>query len=101
MVYSPMQSGLLTDSFTAARVAALAPDDWRRKSPQFQQPALGKNLALRDALQPIARRHGTTVSAGGGGLAAAPAGRAGGRGRAPRAPPRVGRDRRRGAHRPP
>src|SRR5437016_368454 len=47
----------------AARVAALAPDDWRRRSPQFQQPALGKNLALRDALKPIARRHGTTVSA--------------------------------------
>ena len=62
IVYSPMQSGLLTDTFTAARVAALAPDDWRRGSLQFQQPALGKNLALRDALKPIARRHGTTVS---------------------------------------
>jgi aryl-alcohol dehydrogenase-like predicted oxidoreductase len=58
-----MQSGLLTDTFTAARVAALATDDWRRRSPQFQQPALGKNLALRDALAPIARRHGATVSA--------------------------------------
>jgi len=63
IVYSPMQSGLLTDTFTAARVTALAPDDWRRRSAQFQQPALGKNLALRDALKPIARRHGTTVSA--------------------------------------
>ena len=63
IVYSPMQSGLLTDTFTAARVAALAPDDWRRRSAQFQQPALGRNLALRDALKPIARRHGTTVSA--------------------------------------
>jgi len=63
IVYSPMQSGLLTDTFTAARVAALAPDDWRRRSAQFQQPALGKNLALRDALNPIARRHGATVSA--------------------------------------
>ncbi len=63
IVYSPMQSGLLTDTFTAARVAALAPDDWRRRSAQYQQPALGKNLALRDALTPIARRHGTTVSA--------------------------------------
>ncbi len=63
IVYSPMQSGLLTDSFTTARVAALAPDDWRRRSAQFQQPALGRNLALRDALKPIARRHGTTVSA--------------------------------------
>src|SRR5207247_8624880 len=46
-----------------ARVGALAPDDWRRRSPQFQQPALGKNVALRDALKPIARRHGTTASA--------------------------------------
>src|SRR5205809_4323063 len=63
IVYSPMQSGLLTDSFTAARVAALAPDDWRRRSPPFQQPALDKNVALRDALRPIARRHGTTASA--------------------------------------
>jgi aryl-alcohol dehydrogenase-like predicted oxidoreductase len=63
IVYSPMQSGLLTDSFTAARVAALAADDWRRRSAQFQPPALGRNLALRDALKPVARRHGATVSA--------------------------------------
>jgi len=63
IVYSPMQSGLLTDNFTVARAAGLAPDDWRRRSPQFQQPALSRNLALRDALKPIARRHGTTVSA--------------------------------------
>jgi aryl-alcohol dehydrogenase-like predicted oxidoreductase len=61
--YSPMQSGLLTDTFTAERVAAFAPDDWRRRSPEFQQPNLGKNLALRDALEPIAKRHGTTVAA--------------------------------------
>jgi len=61
--YSPMQSGILTDSFSAERVAALAPDDWRKRAPEFQQPRLGRNLALRDALEPIARRHGTTVSA--------------------------------------
>jgi aryl-alcohol dehydrogenase-like predicted oxidoreductase len=60
--YSPMQSGLLTDSFTAARVAALADDDWRRRGPDFQQPNLSRNLALRDALRPIAQRHGTSVS---------------------------------------
>jgi len=63
IVYSPMQSGILTDTFTAGRVAALAADDWRRRGPHFQQPALGKNLALRDALKPIARRRGATVSA--------------------------------------
>jgi aryl-alcohol dehydrogenase-like predicted oxidoreductase len=61
--YSPMQSGLLTDSFTADRVAKLPEDDWRRRSPEFQQPNLGRNLALRDALRPIAQRHGVTVSA--------------------------------------
>jgi aryl-alcohol dehydrogenase-like predicted oxidoreductase len=63
IVYSPMQSGLLTDSFTAARAAAFAPDDWRRKSPQHQPPNLERNLALRDALKPIAAKHGTSTAA--------------------------------------
>lgn len=61
--YSPMQSGLLTDTFTAERVRAFAPDDWRGRSPDFQQPALARHLALRDALRPIAKRHGVSVSA--------------------------------------
>jgi len=63
IAYSPMQSGILTDGFSAARVAALAKDDWRRRSAEFQEPKLSRNLALRDALRPIARRHGSTVSA--------------------------------------
>jgi aryl-alcohol dehydrogenase-like predicted oxidoreductase len=63
IVYSPMQSGLLTDGFSAERVARLAPDDWRRRAAEFREPNLGRNLALRDALRPIARRHGTTVAA--------------------------------------
>jgi aryl-alcohol dehydrogenase-like predicted oxidoreductase len=61
--YSPMQSGLLTDGFTAERAAALADDDWRRQSPEFQQPALQRNLALRNALLPIAQRYDVSVSA--------------------------------------
>jgi aryl-alcohol dehydrogenase-like predicted oxidoreductase len=61
--YSPMQSGILTDSFSAARVDAFAADDWRRRGPEFKSPALERNLALRDALTPIAARHRTTVSA--------------------------------------
>jgi aryl-alcohol dehydrogenase-like predicted oxidoreductase len=61
--YSPMQSGLLTDRFSAERVSLLANDDWRRRAPEFQQPSLGRNLTLRDALRPIARRHDTSVSA--------------------------------------
>jgi aryl-alcohol dehydrogenase-like predicted oxidoreductase len=61
--YSPMQSGLLTDRFTADRVSLLANDDWRRHAPEFQQPHLGRNLTLRDGLRPIAKRHDTSVSA--------------------------------------
>jgi aryl-alcohol dehydrogenase-like predicted oxidoreductase len=61
--YSPMQSGLLTEGFTAARVAALADDDWRRRSADFQQPRLRRNLLLRDALRPMAERHHVSVPA--------------------------------------
>jgi aryl-alcohol dehydrogenase-like predicted oxidoreductase len=60
--YSPMQSGILTDAFTTERVAKMASDDWRRRGPEFQEPKLSRNLALRDALKPIAARHGVSVS---------------------------------------
>ena len=63
IVYSPMQSGLLTDSFTAERAATLADDDWRRRAPEYQAPRLQNNLALRDALRPIAAKHGVSVAA--------------------------------------
>jgi aryl-alcohol dehydrogenase-like predicted oxidoreductase len=58
-----MHSGLLTDTFTAERVTALAADDWRRRAPDFQQPNIRRNLRLRDALRSIAARHATSVSA--------------------------------------
>jgi aryl-alcohol dehydrogenase-like predicted oxidoreductase len=61
--YSPLQSGLLTDRFSPDRVQSLPQDDWRRRSADFRPPKLARNLALRDALRPIARQHGTTVSA--------------------------------------
>src|SRR5579871_800562 len=60
--YSPMQSGLLTDRFSAERVARMADDDWRRRSAEFNPPNVNRNIALRDALKPIAQRHGTSVS---------------------------------------
>ena len=63
IVYSPMASGILTESFSPARVTAMAEDDWRRQAPNFNEPALSRNVALRDALRPIAHRHRTTVSA--------------------------------------
>lgn len=62
IVYSPMQSGLLTDRFSEARVRTLAEDDWRRRSSDFNPPKLSRNLALRDALKPIAGRRGATVA---------------------------------------
>jgi aryl-alcohol dehydrogenase-like predicted oxidoreductase len=63
IVYSPMASGILTDSFSPDRVIAMGDKDWRRRSDSFLEPALTGNVALRDALKPIAQRHGTTVSA--------------------------------------
>ncbi len=63
IVYSPMQSGLLTERFSVNRIESLSEDDWRRRSPDFRPPKLSRNLALRDALRPIAQQHGTTVSA--------------------------------------
>lgn len=63
IVYSPMQSGILTDGFGRERVERMAPDDWRRRNPEFQEPLVSRNLALRDALQPIAARHGSSVAA--------------------------------------
>jgi aryl-alcohol dehydrogenase-like predicted oxidoreductase len=62
IVYSPMQSGLLTDEFSD-RSHALAEDDFRGRGPEFQEPHFGRNLALRDALRPIAERHGVSVAA--------------------------------------
>jgi aryl-alcohol dehydrogenase-like predicted oxidoreductase len=63
IAYSPLQSGLLTEGFSADRLESMAQNDWRRRSRDFQPPRLARNLGLRDALRPIAHRHGTTVSA--------------------------------------
>src|SRR6266550_930556 len=63
IVYSPMASGLLTGSFSAERAASLEPGDWRRGHPDFTAPALRANLALADALRPVAGRHGVTPAA--------------------------------------
>jgi aryl-alcohol dehydrogenase-like predicted oxidoreductase len=55
--YSPMQSGLLTGAMTAERIAKMPEDDWRRKSNEFQEPRLSRNLKLVDLLRRIGQRH--------------------------------------------
>ena len=61
--YSPLQSGLLSGEFSAERVAGLPADDWRRRAPDFTDPALSANLALAERLRPVAARHGVRVAA--------------------------------------
>jgi aryl-alcohol dehydrogenase-like predicted oxidoreductase len=63
IVYSPMQAGLLTGTFTRERAAGLPADDWRSRSPEFRGEPLRRNLDLAAALGPIADRHGTSVGA--------------------------------------
>jgi aryl-alcohol dehydrogenase-like predicted oxidoreductase len=60
IIYSPMQSGLLTGAMTAERVAALPDDDWRRSHDDFTD---ARNFELADALKPVAERHGVPVAA--------------------------------------
>jgi aryl-alcohol dehydrogenase-like predicted oxidoreductase len=65
ITYSPLQCGLLTDSFSAERVALMDPRDfrlWHQDFTHYVPPALEKNLAFRDRLFPIAKAHGTTVA---------------------------------------
>ncbi len=58
IVYSPMQSGLLTGAMTAERVANLPDSDWRKQSPEFQEPRLSRNLELVELLRQIGQPHG-------------------------------------------
>ena len=62
VAYSPMQRGLLTGRFSHERLAALAPDDHRRRMPEFQDPAFSASLELVKDLDKVAQRHGRTVA---------------------------------------
>lgn len=63
IVYSPMQSGLLTGAFDAERVANLPDDDWRHSAAEFVEPNLSRNLELVDAMRPIAQNHDVSLAA--------------------------------------
>jgi aryl-alcohol dehydrogenase-like predicted oxidoreductase len=65
IVYSVMQCGLLSGSF---KLSKLPQNDWRARGPDYNKAAGGdfagealrQNLALAEALKPIAARHGVT-----------------------------------------
>jgi aryl-alcohol dehydrogenase-like predicted oxidoreductase len=63
IVYSPMGSGMLTGSMTRKRAAHLPDDDWRKRSPAFQEPKLSRNLDLVERLKRVAERHGVAPGA--------------------------------------
>jgi aryl-alcohol dehydrogenase-like predicted oxidoreductase len=63
IVYSPMQSGLLSGRFSADHVAGLADDDWRKRHPDFTGEALHRNLAVADAMRSVAADHGVSCAA--------------------------------------
>ncbi len=58
IVYSPMQSGLLSGSMTVDRARALPATDWRSRNAEFREPNLGRNLALVERLREVGARHG-------------------------------------------
>jgi aryl-alcohol dehydrogenase-like predicted oxidoreductase len=60
IVYSPMASGLLSGAMTRERIAGLAEDDWRKHSPNFQEPLLSRNLRLVETLRAIGQRRDAT-----------------------------------------
>ncbi len=62
IVYSPMQSGLLSGKFTAERAAAFPSDDWRKGDPNFNEPLLSLNLDLVESLKKIAERKAISVA---------------------------------------
>jgi aryl-alcohol dehydrogenase-like predicted oxidoreductase len=58
IVYSPMESGLLSGAMTRERVAALPENDWRSRSADFQEPELSRNLNRVERLRAVGARHG-------------------------------------------
>ena len=56
--YSPMVSGLLTGKMTPERVRNMPEDDFRKRSPNFNEPKLSRNLALAEVLREIGKAHG-------------------------------------------
>ena len=60
IVYSPMKSGMLTGAMSRERIENMPNDDFRKRTPNFQEPLLTRNLSLVELLRKIGNRHGRT-----------------------------------------
>lgn len=63
VVHSPMRQGLLSGDFDTARLAALAQDDWRRRSASFSEDSLKTAAAVVPALASVGRDLGVPTAA--------------------------------------
>lgn len=62
IVYSPMQSGLLSGRMSAERIHNLPDDDWRKRDKRyFAEPQLSRNLAIAALLKEIGEKQGRTA----------------------------------------
>ena len=62
IVYSPMQAGLLSGAFSAARAAALPANDWRSRNGEFTGEKLARNLQVAAAIQAVASRYNVSAA---------------------------------------
>ena len=62
IVYSPMKAGLLTGKFSRKLRDSLPEDDWRWKSPHFDEPRFSATLKLVDRLRPLAGHADRTLA---------------------------------------
>lgn len=58
LIYSPMKSGLLSGQMTRERIANMPADDFRQRTPHFQEPLLTRNLAVVEIMRGIGAKHG-------------------------------------------
>jgi aryl-alcohol dehydrogenase-like predicted oxidoreductase len=61
IIYTPMKSGLLSGTMTRERIAGMPEDDFRKRTPNFKEPPLSRNLELADLLGTVGKRHGRTA----------------------------------------
>lgn len=60
VAYSPLGRGFLSGKIRSGD--DLAPDDWRRKNPRFEEQNIGQNLKIVEGIERIAKQHHVTAS---------------------------------------